>query len=259
MAASNYDACLKKVLTYEGGYVNHPNDPGGPTNFGITLEVARRYWKADATAADVKRMPVSVAKDIYKARYWKAVNGDNLPAGVDLATFDFGVNSGPSRALRYLKTAQTAVPVDTVKRLCGARMGFLRGLRTWTTFGRGWARRVADVEATGVRMALSATGKPAEKVREDLDTERRKAERKSSNSGKGAATGTAGGATGGATAPPVDPGFDWSTLLYVGIGVATVALVGFLVYRWYINRERAKAYEAAALEMGKGDALLDQT
>jgi len=68
MAATSYDAALARLLQHEGGYTNHPDDPGGPTNFGITIADYRRYAKPDATAADVRAMPVDVAKTIYRKR-----------------------------------------------------------------------------------------------------------------------------------------------------------------------------------------------
>jgi lysozyme family protein len=103
MAASSYDDALKRVLVHEGGYSNHPSDPGGPTNWGITIHDARAHWKPDATAADVRAMPVAVAKQIYRSKYWDALRGDDLPAGVDYAVFDYGVNSGIGRAAKVLQ------------------------------------------------------------------------------------------------------------------------------------------------------------
>ena len=101
MTASSYDEALRRVLVHEGGYSNHPSDPGGPTNWGITIHDARAYWKKEATTADVRSMPVHVAKDIYRSKYWDAMCCDNLPAGVDYALFDYGVNSGIARAARF--------------------------------------------------------------------------------------------------------------------------------------------------------------
>ena len=91
MTASNREAAISKTLTYEGGYSNHPADPGGPTNWGITIIDARKHWKANATAADVKAMPKSVAIDIYRKKYWAVMNCDARPAGVDFVDFDLGV------------------------------------------------------------------------------------------------------------------------------------------------------------------------
>jgi lysozyme family protein len=152
MVASNREAAIKKTLQYEGGYSNHPADPGGPTNWGITIADARKYWKAGATADDVKAMPQSVAVEIYRKRYWDAVGGDNLPAGLDLAVFDFGVNSGVSRSLNYFKATSGSTEKRIVD-LCDARLAFLKSLKTWQTFGVGWGRRVVDVKATALKMA----------------------------------------------------------------------------------------------------------
>src|SRR5205085_12703724 len=91
------DCCaesIRRVLASEGGYVNHPSDPGGPTNFGITIADYRAYVKPDATADDIRNMTVDDAKRIYRKRYWDVQRCDELPAGVDYSAFDYGVNSG---------------------------------------------------------------------------------------------------------------------------------------------------------------------
>src|SRR5690554_4609658 len=102
MAASSYDEALRRLLKHEGGYGHHPSDPGGPTNFGITIHDYRRYVKPDATAADVRAMRIDEAKAIYREHYWNALRCDELPAGLDYAVFDYGVNSGIARAARVL-------------------------------------------------------------------------------------------------------------------------------------------------------------
>src|SRR5690242_3601962 len=114
MAASTYDDALARLLAHEGGYTNHPDDPGGPTNFGITIADYRRYARADATAADVRAMSVEEAKAIYRKRYWDAQRCDDLPAGVDYAVFDYGVNSGIGRSGKVLRRA-LALADDTSK------------------------------------------------------------------------------------------------------------------------------------------------
>jgi lysozyme family protein len=83
---------------HEGGYRNHPRDPGGRTNWGLTLGDYRRYIYTHATANDVRTMPVAAAKRIYRAHYWDALRCDELPAGLDYCIFDYGVNSGIGRA-----------------------------------------------------------------------------------------------------------------------------------------------------------------
>lgn len=103
MAASTYDEALRRLLAHEGGYTNHPSDPGGPTNFGITLADYRKHIRPDATTADVRAMSVDQAKTIYRKRYWDAQRCDELPAGVDYSIFDYGVNSGIGRSGKVLR------------------------------------------------------------------------------------------------------------------------------------------------------------
>lgn len=166
----NYDAALKRVLAHEGGYCNDKDDPGGPTNYGITIFDARMYWKRDADADDVKAMPRDVACRIYKSKYWDAMRCDELPSGIDYAVMDFGVNSGVPRSLKYLE-AIAGVPVDgkpddvlirtianmpakaIITELCDKRLAFLKGLKTWETFGNGWGRRVREVKEAALKMA----------------------------------------------------------------------------------------------------------
>ncbi len=173
MAAASYDQALTRLLRDEGGYTDHPSDPGGPTNFGITLGDARRYWKGNATADDVRAMPQSVARKIYRERYWNAMRCDELPAGVDYAVFDYGVNSGVGRAGKVLRrvlrlsdrtsavtddviaVAGKSVPGDLVIAICTERLAFLKALKTFPVFGRGWTARVNGVRAAALAMAQS--------------------------------------------------------------------------------------------------------
>src|SRR5262245_60459519 len=103
MAKATYEEALSRLLAHEGGYTNHPSDPGGPTNFGITLADYRMYVKPDATASDVRAMKLDEAKTIYKTKYWDALCCNDLPSGVDYAVFDYGVNSGVNRAAKMLQ------------------------------------------------------------------------------------------------------------------------------------------------------------
>jgi len=170
MASSSYDEALRRLLAHEGGYTHHPSDPGGPTNFGITIHDYRKYLKADATAADVKAMSLDDAKAIYRAKYWNALACDDLPAGVDYAVFDYGVNSGIGRAAKVLQRivgvaddgrigARTLAAVRAgnaaalVAAICEERLAFLKRLKTWPVFGKGWGRRVAEVRAAALAMA----------------------------------------------------------------------------------------------------------
>jgi lysozyme family protein len=170
MSASSYDEALSRLLVHEGGYSNHPSDPGGPTNFGITLADARAWWKRDATAADVRATPRAVAREIYRTKYWAALRGNDLPAGVDYAVFDYGVNSGIGRAGKVLRRlvglsdATSAIDDDVlaavwrrpprrlIEAICDERLAFLQSLKTWPVFGNGWGRRVREVRAAALAM-----------------------------------------------------------------------------------------------------------
>jgi lysozyme family protein len=172
MAASSYDAALARLLAHEGGYTNHPADPGGPTNFGITIADYRKYVKPDATAADVRSMKLEDAKAIYRAKYWDAQRCNELPAGLDYAVFDYGVNSGVGRSGKVLRRAlkvpdNSSVVNDVVIAAARAteakalvagdeRLRFLQSLKTWPVFGAGWGRRVAEVKAVSLALAAGA-------------------------------------------------------------------------------------------------------
>jgi lysozyme family protein len=156
--------CVAVVLRHEGGFVDHPRDPGGATNRGITLRTLRDWRGDDSLTADaVRELTEEEAREIYFARFWNPIRADELPPGVDLAVFDFAVNSGPGRAARELQAAvgatadgaigratlaavRAADAAQVVGNLSERRRAFLRRLPTFETFGRGWLRRVADVE-----------------------------------------------------------------------------------------------------------------
>jgi lysozyme family protein len=171
MTTASYDRSLPLLLAHEGGYTNHTSDPGGPTNFGITIFDYRKYVKPGATAADVKAMKLDEAKAIYRAKYWDAQRCSELPAGVDYAVFDYGVNSGIGRSGKVLRrvlklTDNSSIVNDAVVAaaratdakmlivaLCDERLRFLQSLKTWSVFGAGWGRRVAEVRAAALVMA----------------------------------------------------------------------------------------------------------
>lgn len=164
-----YPKALKAVLKHEGGYVNHPADPGGATNKGITQATYDAWQRAKGHKypKTVKLISDEEVAAIYKTRFWDAVKGDDMPAGLDYALFDFAVNSGPPKAIKSLQKCLGLVddgkigpltfaearkdPETAIKKLCAYRLAFLKRLKHWPTFGKGWERRVKDVE----KMALS--------------------------------------------------------------------------------------------------------
>lgn len=170
MAAENFEAALARVLAHEGGYVDHPDDPGGATNLGITRATLAAWRGRPVDKAEVRALTRAEAAAIYRARYWDAVAGDALAAGLDLAVFDFAVNSGPVRAAKLLQgligveadgvigprtlaalAGRPAAPL--IRALCARRLAFLRALPGFAVFGRGWSRRVAAIEAAGLALA----------------------------------------------------------------------------------------------------------
>lgn len=149
---SRFDTCFERLVGHEGGYVNHPNDPGGETNFGIS--------KRSYPQEDIKGMTLERAKVIYKRDFWDKAKCSRLPTGVDFDVFDTAVNSGVTRAAIFLQRAaeviadgaigpKTIAAVNRIPdaviqaRFNGERLDFMADLSTWPSFGRGWARRVA--------------------------------------------------------------------------------------------------------------------
>jgi len=169
MATENWAECLKKILHHEGGYVNHPKDPGGETNLGVT----KRVYEEHGGTKDMKDLTVEDVSPIYKKSYWDRVKGDQLPSGLDLCVFDFGVNAGTGRAAKYLQRMIGSTPdggigpmtlkavdeyvakhgVDgAVKNYQEARQSYYEKLSTFETFGRGWTRRVNETTDSALKM-----------------------------------------------------------------------------------------------------------
>jgi lysozyme family protein len=167
----NFDRCVAVTLAYEGGFCDTPGDAGGATNFGITRRTLEAFLGHDVTVEDVRAMSSSTAIEIYRANYWNQMRCGDLPAGVDLMVFDFGVNSGPATAIKALQdlvrvTQDGAIgratlgavaamaPMALVDGLGQSRMAWLRALSSFAEFGEGWTRRVADVRQKAERMAV---------------------------------------------------------------------------------------------------------
>lgn len=252
MTATNREAAIKITLGYEGGYTNDAADPGGPTNWGITIYDARMYWKKDATAFDVKQMPLSVAIEIYRSKYWAKMDCDADPDGVDLVTFDYGVNSGVGRAIPCRTKNKKPVIVDWVKAICDERLNFLHHLRTWGVFGKGWGSRVSNVKARGVKMALQATGLPDATVKKRLENEAGASDTKAKRNAT-AATGTVA-APASTQVPDVPHHVDVSRLdlsTKAGVVIACIVLSGIAFYftwRWWHHRADAIAFAQVAKE-----------
>ncbi|MDB5516590.1 MAG: hypothetical protein JWQ17_3348 [Tardiphaga sp.] len=262
MTAATYDAAMIRVFADEGGYTNDPADPGGATNFGITIIDARKYWKPNATPADVKTMPKAVASDIYRKHYANPMRYDDLPAGFDYSILDAAINSGVGRAPAWAGKAlgiaaqsindvvapanAAADKVAVIQKYWAVRLAFLHSLKTWSHFGGGWGKRCGQGEAAAVRMWLSigaAMSPPA--VQTTMKGEAAKAKAKSTQS-KSAAT-----ATGAASAAPATPAIDLSQLPFGGkvaiylLIVAGLALATYFIRQAIIHSQRADAYANA--------------
>lgn len=168
---ANFERALAATLKHEGGWADHPADPGGATMKGITLATYRRY-EPNATKTDLRNITDAEIKQIYRDGYWNKIKGDDLPYGVDFAVFDFAVNSGPARAAIYLQEIVGVAPdgkigpltlaavakwdgVKLVEKICANRLAFVKRLSTWPTFGRGWSIRISEVLHLAKDMAIA--------------------------------------------------------------------------------------------------------
>lgn len=152
----DFNTALARVLKSEGGFIDHPLDPGAATKYGVTQRVAR----ANGYQGDMRDFPLSMAGPIYKAQYWDAVSADQLPGAVAFQVFDAAVNHGAAQAVKFLQRSVGATPDGVIgPRTLAAvsaftpatvviffnaeRIAFYTGLATWPSFGRGWLNRVA--------------------------------------------------------------------------------------------------------------------
>jgi lysozyme family protein len=167
----NFEKCLAKMLAHEGGFVNHPQDPGGMTNLGVTKKVWEEWVGHEVDEKQMRALTPETVAPLYKRKYWDAIRADELVAGVDYCVFDVAVNSGPGRAIKFLQSAVgvtadggfgpatlSAVkeaekdPTRLIELYCAKRLDFLQSLKTFETFGKGWSRRVAEVKDAALKM-----------------------------------------------------------------------------------------------------------
>lgn len=265
MAIGNLPACLAVTLKHEGGYTSNRADRGNWTSGKIGVGVLKGTKYGIAAHAypnlDIKNLTVNDVKPIYEKDYWKPARCENLPYGVDLAVFDFGVNSGVSRAVKYLQavvgakadgvagseTVAKAQAMDgkaVIQKLSAKRMSFVKGIPNFSAFIKGVSKRVADVEAKAVAMWLTrGTGKLSEKDRAEMQKEAASAGNKAASQDKSAKGTAGGGAAVGAGDAILNGGVNW-----IMIGIAALIVIGgvALWIKSRQNRERSSAYSAAA-------------
>jgi len=167
----NFDTCLELMLAHEGGYVDHPKDPGGRTNLGVTQHVWEEWIRRPSNEKEMRALTPLMVRPLYKRKYWDACRADDLVAGVDYVVFDVSVNSGPGRAIKFLQSCVNVTvdggfgpatlaavkeaekdPVRLIELYCAKRLEFLQSLRTFETFGKGWSRRVQEVKDKALKM-----------------------------------------------------------------------------------------------------------
>ena len=167
---ANYAESLQAVLIHEGGFVNNPKDPGGMTNLGCTKKTWEEYCGKPVDEKIMRALTPVDVMPLYKTKYWDKVCADDLPIGVDYVVFDAAINSGPGRAAKWLQSCVgatvdgvigrgtlQAVSIKDKKQLindyCNHRLEYLKALPTWDTFGKGWERRVKEVNEKGLLLS----------------------------------------------------------------------------------------------------------
>lgn len=278
MTAAGFAKALTPVLAYEGGYVNNPSDPGGATNKGITFRVYDAYRKSKGLPTrSVKLITDEEVSEIYRRQYWDAVKGDQLPAGVDFVVFDGAVNSGPGQSIKWLQRALN-VEADghlgmitlgalakiknhdaLIDKIVDRRESFLRALKTFKTFGKGWLIRLAAVRKLGKQWARGDdAGVPTLNVGESapiqpsIKADIEDAKAPPTNAGADAATGAGVGAAslGGVLQTlqeqltPFSMAGGWiGKLVVILIIVGGLLTVGGLLWRWWNKRRKAEMLE----------------
>jgi lysozyme family protein len=168
---SNFESSLEKLLVHEGGFVNHPDDPGGMTNLGVTIKVWEEWVGHPVAEKEMRNLTPLMVGPLYKRKYWDACRADDLISGVDYCVFDVAVNSGVGRAVKLLQSVVGATPdggygsitaalvkkaeenpAKLIEDYCAKRLEFLQSLKAFPTFGKGWTRRVEEVKAEALKM-----------------------------------------------------------------------------------------------------------
>jgi lysozyme family protein len=173
VAKGNFNACLAEILKHEGGFVNHSRDPGGMTNLGVTKQTYEEWVGHPVSEQIMRKLTPQLVSPLYKVKFWDTMKCENLPKGLDLCVFDFGVNAGVRRSVRMLQRLlrveddgiigpATLAAVEARKAVIGShaliaffqaeRRVYYKSLPHFPTFGRGWLRRVDAVEKTAKAM-----------------------------------------------------------------------------------------------------------
>ncbi|WP_454812851.1 glycoside hydrolase family 108 protein [Labrys neptuniae] len=244
--------------------MNHLKDPGGATKYGITAATLGAWDRLGrkATPAEVKALSLAKAAQILDKQYAQPIRYQELPAGLDYALFDYAVNSGPAQAVKTLQRvlgveadgivgAKTLDVIrrrdvaDLINQLQDARLRFLKGLKTWGTFGKGWASRVAHVRDGALKVAGGVTPASPASPQGQESANPKDTKVSATTAGKGTITATIGtaGAAIGAAKDSLSPltgngGFVDTvfTVLVVGGSIAAIAGLAVVSYQQMKNR-----------------------
>lgn len=262
--ANNLEEALKHIFGHEGGFTRDPRDPGNWTGgkVGVGVNKGTKFGIAchSYPHLDIANLTLAEAAEIYRKDYAAPVRFLELPDGVDLVALDAAINSGPSASLRWLAqalatganalaivAAATAAKdkIAVIKAACATRLAFMRSLAIWATYGVGWTRRVAAIEATAVKWWLRAQNVPAVQAKQTLAAEAAQAKTTASADVKKAASSTAGagGAGGAGWWASLDP---IQQIAVVTLAALLVFGVIYFVKGAIVNRQRADAYDEAA-------------
>lgn len=190
MTSRNFDYAFRHLVGHESAKVSmRPTDNGNWTGarqgvgqlvgskYGVTPAVLRKHRRLnrDITREEMAALGEAEAKEIFRIQYWDAVKADRLPSGLDYAVADYAYNSGPAQAVESLQRLVGAVPdgvvgintlngVDKqasvsalIKRYQAARLAFMKRLKGWKEYGKGWERRVREVERLALNMVRQGT------------------------------------------------------------------------------------------------------
>lgn len=281
--AAEFARSLSKVLVHEGGYSNHPEDPGGATMKGVTQRVYDEYRRSIGLEPMlVKNISNGELQAIYRKRYWDLAKCDKLAPGVSYAVFDGAVNSGVAQSVKWLQRALQAMCLyqgaidgiigqgtilaaagvndndQLIARICERRMAFLKALKTFKTFGKGWASRVNGVRAVGQAWASGSVG-PEVSYAVGGEAKAFISDAKPAPTMAAADGATGGGVGSGGIAVTLQQlqdqlaPYSYSSELLgkvvAGLIIVGAALtIGGLAYRWYANRRKAERLDALDLQ-----------
>ncbi|NLS08142.1 glycoside hydrolase family 108 protein [Rhizobium sp. P32RR-XVIII] len=281
--ANEFARSLAKVLIIEGGYSNNLKDPGGATMKGVTQRVYDEYRRSHGLPLmPVKNISNSELEAIYRKKYWDEIKGDKLAPGVSYVVFDGSVHSGVAQSVKWLQRALQAMGLyqglidgilgqgtllalggvndndSLIARILDRRMAFLKALKTWKTFGKGWAARVNSVRAVGQAWATGSVGPEIEYVAggeaKALISDAKPAPVLAvadATTGGGIGSGTLAGTLQQAQdqLTPLSTSSEFIGKVVAGLIIASAVLtIGGLAYRWYAKRKKDELQDALDLQ-----------